>query len=125
MATFATKQNLSLVATLLAASIGAATGGLHAASAPEPQRLSIAPASRYATASVADLEKAFWVCDYLATTEGIGDPLTCSLVSEALKERRFSGDLDSLLSWWRQNKVAQHRKVAAGRAARAEESRHE
>ena len=125
MATLAPKLNPALVAALLAASIAVATASLHAASASEAQGVSIVPASRYATVSVTDLEKAFWVCDYLATTEGIGDPLTCSAVSEALKERRFAGDLDSLLSWWRQNKVVQHRKVAEGRAARAEEDRHE
>jgi len=125
MATLATKQNSAFVAAILAASMVAATGSLQAASAPEPQRVSITPASRYATASMADLEKAFWVCDYLATTEGIGDAQTCSAVSEALKERRFAGDLEGLLSWWRENKVVQHGKVAAERAARAEESRHE
>jgi hypothetical protein len=29
-----------------------------------------------------------------------------------LKERKFDGDLDKLVSWWRQNKIAQHEKLA-------------
>ena len=124
MPTLATKHHPALVAALLAASIGAAPESVEAVSAHEPQRLSAA-APRDSSASVADLERAFWVCDYLATTEGIVDAFTCSTVSEALKAHRFAGDLDGLLSWWRQNKAAQHRKIAAARAARAEESRHE
>ena len=60
--------------------------------------------------SGADLEKAFWVCDYTATEKGINaTPIDlCSGVTEDLKNEKFEGDFDELLKWWRQNKVAAH-----------------
>jgi hypothetical protein len=60
-----------------------------------------------------DLETAFWVCDYLAITRGVSDIGTCTAIYDALKERKFAGDFDRLVDWWRQNKVAQHQRVAS------------
>lgn len=66
--------------------------------------------------SPADLERAFWVCDYAGTHLGV-DPATgaaCVAITEALKQSKFDGDYDALLAWWRMHKPAQHRALAAG-----------
>jgi hypothetical protein len=60
-----------------------------------------------------DLETAFWVCDYLAITRGVSDIGTCTAIFDALKERKFAGGFHRLVDWWRQNKVAQHQRVAS------------
>lgn len=62
-----------------------------------------------------ELEQAFWICDYTATTQraGAADIGTCRSVYEALKERKFDGDFDRLLSWWEQNKPPQHARLRA------------
>lgn len=82
--------------------------------AQEPQRAPSWPAVHVAGEKLADLEEAFWACDYVATTRGVAsaDVVTCGAIYYVLKDRKFNGDLDKLLSWWRQNKVAQHEKLA-------------
>lgn len=66
--------------------------------------------SPLAAASVAELEQAFWTCDYVATIRGPAgaDTAICAAVYDALKERKFRGDFDLLLAWWEKNKLAQH-----------------
>jgi hypothetical protein len=66
----------------------------------------------------ADLEKAFWICDHAATNHGVdgGAAIACGAITESLKVSKFNGDFDSMLAWWRENKVAQHR--ALGMASR-------
>ena len=61
-------------------------------------------------AKIAELEKGFWVCDYLGTTRGIEGPhgATCVANYEELKQTKFGGDFDALVDWWRVNKAAQH-----------------
>lgn len=56
------------------------------------------------------LERAFWVCDYLATIHGVGkvDTVTCAAVTDDLKRIKFDGDFEKMLDWWRANKTAQH-----------------
>ena len=63
----------------------------------------------------ADLEKAFWLCDYTATTRGIdATPVAiCSAVWDEFKQTRFAGSFEDLLAWWRVHKVAQHEALAA------------
>jgi hypothetical protein len=63
---------------------------------------------------MAELEKAFWVCDHAATTRLIDSStaITCGSVTEALKQRKFEGDFNALLAWWRQHKEAQHLALA-------------
>ena len=58
----------------------------------------------------ADLEKAFWVCDYIATTRGVEHTPAdvCVAVTEDLKNGKFEGDFEALVVWWRDNKVAEH-----------------
>jgi hypothetical protein len=51
---------------------------------------------------------------------GWGSSSSGSTSSRALKARKFDGDLDALLTWWRQNKVREYEALAAeSRAAAA------
>ena len=61
-------------------------------------------------AKIAELEKGFWVCDYIGTTRGVEGPhgVTCGANFEELKQTKFGGDFDALVQWWRVNKAAQH-----------------
>jgi hypothetical protein len=61
-------------------------------------------------AKIAELEKGFWVCDYIGTTRGTEGSygVTCGANFEELKEKKFGGDFDALVEWWRVNKPAQH-----------------
>jgi hypothetical protein len=60
---------------------------------------------------IAELEKGFWICDYLGTTRGVEGPygVTCGANFEELKQTKFGGDFDALVQWWRVNKAAQHK----------------
>ncbi len=73
-----------------------------------------APASESPAPNVGELEKAFWACDYIATTRGVlaAPVVTCRYVTDELQKEKFGGDYDRMLAWWRQNKVAEHRKLA-------------
>ena len=63
---------------------------------------------------IAELEKAFWVCDYLGTTRGEGPyGVICGANFEELKQTKFDGDFDALVQWWRVNKAAQHKALAS------------
>ena len=59
---------------------------------------------------IAELEKGFWICDYIGTTRGIEGPhgVTCGANFEELKQTKFGGDFEALVQWWRVNKAAQH-----------------
>ena len=60
---------------------------------------------------IAELEKGFWICDYLSTTRGVEGPhgVACGANFEELKATKFGGDFDALVQWWRVNKAAQHK----------------
>ena len=60
---------------------------------------------------IAELEKGFWICDYLGTTRGVDGPhaITCGANFEELKQAKFGGDFEKLVAWWGLNKVAQHK----------------
>ena len=119
------KQHVVSVTKIVITTIGVLLGSA-STMAQQPQRTLAAPTSQLTSARLADLENAFWVCDYLATTRGGGDVSACTTVYEALKERKFAGDFDRLVAWWRQNKVAQHHNVAvADRLTSTKESHHE
>ena len=62
-------------------------------------------------AKTAELEKGFWLCDYLGTTRGVegSHGVTCGVNFEELKATKFAGDFDALVQWWRVNKSAQHK----------------
>jgi hypothetical protein len=85
-----------------------------ASTAEQPQGQSEVLRTTIASMQVNDLEKAFWICDYGATYRGIDSmPVElCSAVYDALRERKFGGDFDGLLSWWRENKLMQHSAIA-------------
>ena len=71
--------------------------------------------------ALSDLERAFWICDYTATTRRVdmATALACGSINADLKDRKFGGDYDALLAWWRLNKEAMHRTVdLAARSAR-------
>ena len=123
-----TKQRLVSVTTIVV-TIGVVFGSFESSIARESQRIVVEPTSQLSSAKLTDLETAFWVCDYLATTRGVSDISACTAVYEALKGRKFAGDFEALLSWWRQNKLAQHQNIAvadsASESATSKESHHE
>src|SRR5688500_16997014 len=121
-----TKQRVISVAKIVI-TIGVVFGSLEGSIAREPQHIAAAPTSQLSSAKLTDLETAFWVCDYVATTRGVSDISACTAVYEALKDRKFAGDFDALVAWWRQNKLTQHQNIAAAdtASAAAKESRHE
>jgi hypothetical protein len=101
------------ISTVAAACMGALAvtaayiaGGWSQQSAAAPQEVE----PQAAVLSIADLEKAFWVCDYTATERGVdATPVDlCSKVTEDLKNKKFHGDFEDLTNWWRQNKLATH-----------------
>jgi len=62
-------------------------------------------------AKIAELEKGFWICDYIGTTRGVEGPhgVACRANFEELKETKFGGDFDALVQWWSVSKAAQHK----------------
>lgn len=66
-----------------------------------------------AASATADLERAFWACDYVATTRGVqATPVAaCRHATESLKREKFGGSFPAMLEWWRLNKVARHREI--------------
>ena len=63
---------------------------------------------------LAEVERLFWSCDYVATTHGVDSaPVdVCSAATEALKNTKFGGDFMALLAWWRGNKPAEHARLS-------------
>jgi len=60
-------------------------------------------------AQLDDLEHTFWVCDYVATTQGINAaPNECIDAYEQVKNTMFAGDFERMLEWWRQHKPVEH-----------------
>ena len=70
---------------------------------------------------LADLEKAFWICDYEATTYGVGnvDAEACLVVTEGLKRVKFGGDFEALVDWWRDQKYGVYDPLERAREAQA------
>ncbi len=99
---------LAAYALVVAANIA----GFHVASAYETAM----PAAPLETSSgYTSLEQAFWNCDYVATTRGVGAvPMAaCSAIYTELKNQKFGGDFAEMLGWWRENKVVEHRRLEA------------
>ena len=61
------------------------------------------------------LERAFWVCDYVATTRGLhATPAElCGAVTDELRNEKFGGSYPEMIAWWRQNKPVEHEKLAS------------
>ncbi len=68
---------------------------------------------------IAELEKQFWICDYIGTTRGIEGPhgVACGANYEELKQTKFGGDFEKLVTWWRLNKIAQHQALESADSA--------
>ena len=99
--------------TLLKSCVAALALTLAAAHADEPTPATPLPIQGEET-DMARLERAFWACDYVATTQGIQatPAATCRYVTEQLKQQKFGGSFGQLLEWWRANKPAEHRRIA-------------
>ena len=111
------KQRVVSVTTTVITTIGLLLGSIGSTLAQPPRRMLAAPTSQPTSATLSVLEDALWVCDYLATTRGSSDIATFTAVYESLKDRKFAGDFDALVSWLRQNKVAQHQILAVADSA--------
>jgi hypothetical protein len=97
---------IRIVATLV---LGAALGW-HSVNAPAREQPGDAPALE-----MAQLERAFWLCDHAATRDSV-DPqlgMLCVNVTDQLKQQKFDGDAERMLAWWRLHKVAQHKMLDA------------
>ena len=110
------RRKLASSAAACAFAVASMTAYCDTASAQQA-RVSPKPVhARTTIAHIADLERTFWACDYVATTRGVdATPADlCSAAFDAFKDVRFGGDFEELLNWWRGNKVAEHQKLAIG-----------
>ena len=87
--------------------------GLLSAQAFAEERANL-PQSFNMPSTPAQLEQAFWACDHAATTRWVGgaEGALCVAIYEELKKTKFNGSFPALLSWWQQNKTAEHRALA-------------
>ena len=71
------------------------------------------PAPAPEAATTAELESAFWACDYVATTRGVQatPAAACRLATESLKREKFGGSFPAMVEWWRVNKAARHQEM--------------
>ena len=87
---------------------------------PAEAAAALAATKGHGTATqIAELEKQFWVCDYIGSTRGIEGPhgVTCGANYEELKQTKFGGDFEKLVTWWRLNKIAQHQALESAGSA--------
>ncbi len=56
------------------------------------------------------LEARFWACDVASTHTVLSaaEGAQCVRWQDELKQRRFGGDFERLLDWWRAHKAEQH-----------------
>ena len=112
---------MSITRTFGAAAFAiAATFGLATAQQPPADE-----AKKLTGSELAEVEEAFWLCDYVSTNVGIrATPMgTCLMVTEALKDEKFSGDFDAFVAWWRENKSLEHQRLEKKYTAEAEKLR--
>ena len=79
-----------VVRAVAAIAVAGALGGLGGQSAAQAQ-------GSLAGESIESLERLFWICDYGSMHDPFdaGFVMQCSVVTEALKARKFNGDFDS------------------------------
>ncbi len=111
----ATRQRPSRALLLAPALVALAALGMACPARAAVDSHANAAAAQGLETDVARLEQAFWICDYLATTQDLqATPYaTCRFVTEQLRKEKFGDDLDRLLDWWRVNKEAEHGKLRA------------
>lgn len=100
----------TIAAGWLAAALIAASGGVGATPQTTPiHRMTLDGAER----SASHIEKAFWVCDYVASTRGMQFVSLdlCAAITDLIKTEKFGGDYDEMVEWWREQKPAEHRKL--------------
>ena len=107
-------RRATIVAGVFVLAMSTAAAGAYVAFADQPTAPPAVPVASAALAP-ADLEQAFWVCDYVATTYGMqAAPVDlCSEVTAALQKQKFSGDFAQMLEWWGRNKTTEHARVQA------------
>ena len=88
-----------------------------AACAGAPHGPADSPAPAATLSPHARLEQIFWHCDYVATTQGMdATPVReCAAATRELRRVKFEGNFQRMLSWWRENKPAEHRRIALER----------
>lgn len=98
----------------LSASVALVAVAVAGAAAAEPQLPDTPAALR-----VAELERLFWHCDWQATTQRLdeGQFTACAAAADELKLRKFGGDFERMIDWWRQHKPAAHAALQAGSVA--------
>ena len=81
--------------------------------------LDVGTAEAAVATKLADLERGFWICDYLGTKRGadMQQAATCVANYDELKQAKFGGDFEKLLAWWRLNKIAQHQALESAGSA--------
>ena len=114
------KMSARLKRTILIdlAACALAAGALMSDDSAFAQHFSAVPERGYTHAgvtNVAELERAFWACDYAATIRGVhATPIEMwAFATDELKRVKFGGSFDALLAWWRINKDAEHRTLDA------------
>ncbi len=107
---FAAGSRRTAVAWIASFAIAAATCDVMAQEYPAPSEAEHAPVAL----QLAEVERLFWSCDYVATTRGVDSaPVdVCSAATEELKNAKFGGDFMALLEWWRGNKPREHARLA-------------
>lgn len=72
---------------------------------------------------LADLEKAFWICDHAGTVYGVDGTMAvaCVAVTDELRQLKFDNDTELLTDWWRLNKAVQHASLEREITAKAYE----
>jgi len=76
-----------------------------------------------AAARLAELEKAFWICDHAGTVYGVDGTMAvaCVAVTDELRQLKFANDTELLTDWWRLNKAVQHASLEQEMADKAYE----
>jgi hypothetical protein len=103
-------SDIATVPRVLLASL--AVAGCAASPEPAPAEPAAAPAGAESI-EIAELERAFWYCDYMATTHGVlATPMAaCNFATIELRRKKFSGSFRALMAWWEENKAAEHGKL--------------
>jgi hypothetical protein len=113
-------RSKAAVCVALAASGPLACAGAHA---DGQEAAPASPAVAIDRFTPADLERAFWECDYFATTRGMGleEGADCADIYDKIKRTKFGGDFHTLLAWWQRSKATEHAAIAThGRVARSD-----
>ena len=110
------RRRAAIIAAVPLLALCTAGAGAYVAFADETTPVAVTASS---VQTPADLEQAFWACDYIGTTRGLqAAPVAfCSEVTAALQEQKFDGDFGRLLEWWKQNKPAQHARLKPAEVA--------